>query len=259
MAGSLNADVVVAVDRLPAPGETVLAQDLHWHAGGKGANQAAAAALAGAPTTLIGCVGDDEDADRLRRVLTELGVQLGLRTVPGPTGRALISVDAAGENSIVVVGGANDLLDPSDVTGLGLTARDVAVAVLESPAPAIEAFLSDAGPARRILSPTPVEACSRALLAVADLVVVNEHEYAALAPIDAEVIVTLGSKGVRVGDEHFPAPAVETVDSTGAGDCFVGTLAAHLAAGCDLVEAATRANDAAARSVTRRGAMESYR
>ena len=262
VAGSINADVVVRVARLPRPGETVAATTVEWHAGGKGANQAAAAAAAGgAPTRFVGCVGDREHGPRLLDALGRFGVDLCVRTVSGPSGQAFVTVEGTGENSIVVVAGANAGLAVADVTGLALTEADVAVAPLESPVEAVLAFLHDAAPARRILNPTPVERCTPALLAEADIVVVNEHEHAVLA--DARpgptMIVTLGPRGVRVGDHHTPGVEVRAVDTTGAGDCFVGTLAARLARGDDLAAATTAANDAAARSVTRRGAMDSFR
>lgn len=257
--GSLNADIVVRADRLPAPGETVTGAAVEWHAGGKGANAAAAAAVAGAATTFIGCVGSDEHASRLVDVLSGFGVDVDVTEVDGPSGQAYITVDNAGENAIVVVPGANARARAAD---LSLGPGDVAVAVLEVPADAVLAFLRAAAPARRILNPTPVEHCTPELFAAADVVVVNEREYEALQTLDAigaEVIVTLGSAGVRVGGVVIPAePVEEVVDTTGAGDCFVGTLAARLVAGDDLVTAARAANAAAARSVTRPGAMQSY-
>jgi len=259
VAGSINADIVVRVACLPRPGETVGGMGVAWHAGGKGANQAAAAAAAGASTRFIGCVGDDEHAPRLLGVLGDFGVELHVRTVPGPSGQAFVTVDDAGENSIVVVPGANGRLSAADVTGLELAAADVAVAPLECPPDVVLDFLRSAAPARRVLNPTPVAQCTPELLAEADVVVVNEHEHAVLRPGNAQVVVTLGARGARVDGHHCPGVEVGAVDTTGAGDCFVGTLAARLALGDDLVTAAVAANRAAARSVTRPGAMESYR
>lgn len=258
--GSINADVVVRASRLPLPGETVTGTSVAWHAGGKGANQAAAAAAAGAATRFIGCVGSDEHGDRLRGCLSAFGVDLSVRTVDGASGQAYITVDSEGENSIVVIAGANASLTASDMADLHLADRDVAVSVLESPVDAVLEFLRAAAPARRILNPTPVERCTAEVLAEADIVVVNEHEEAHLPSLTGDVVVTLGARGARVGEHHLDGYAAgETVDTTGAGDCFVGTLAAHLAAGDDLLAAAAIANLAAARSVTKPGAMESYR
>lgn len=259
VAGSVNADIVVRAERLPRPGETVSGREVAWHAGGKGANQAAAAALAGAPTRFIGCVGSDDHGRRLVEVLTGFGVEVVTRVVEGPSGQAYITVDGRGENHIVVVPGANAALAAGDVDGVGLTAHDVALAVLESPAEAVLAFLRAARPARRILNPTPVERCTPALLAEADVVVVNEHEYDRLQPEHPGLVVTLGAGGVRVGEVTIAGVPATAVDTTGAGDCFVGTLGARLALGDDLVAAARAANAAAARSITRPGAMESYR
>lgn len=260
VAGSINADIVVRAARLPQPGETVSGHGVAWHAGGKGANQAAAAGSAGAEVTFIGCVGDDDHGGRLVDVLAGFGVEVVARRVPGASGQASIWVDAHGENSIVVVAGANAALGVDDVTGLGLAAGDVAVAVLESPVDAVVAFLRDAAPATRVLTPAPLDACTPEVLAHADVVVVNEHEAAEIGPVDATLVVTLGAGGVRIGDTTIPGISVaEVVDTTGAGDCFAGTLAARLAAGDALTTAAAVANAAAARSVTRPGAMESYR
>lgn len=260
VAGSINADVVVRTPRLPGPGETVSGTSVSWHAGGKGANQAAAAAVAGGDVRFIGCVGDDDHADRLVEELSSFGVDVTVRRVAGPSGQASIRVDDHAENSIVVIAGANDALARDDVIGLGLGRTDVAVAVLESPTETVVAFLRDAAPATRVLTPAPIEACTPEVLAEADIVVVNEHEAAALGAVDAVLVVTLGASGVRIGDDAIPGVEVDdVVDTTGAGDCFTGTLAARLAAGDALVDAARIANSAAARSVTRPGAMSSYR
>ena len=257
MFGSLNADIVVRTETLPAPGETVTGSSVEWHAGGKGANAAAASAAAGGSTILIGCVGSDEHAPRLLDILSGFGVTVDVTEVDGPSGQAYITVDGRGENSIVVVPGANAHARVGDLT---LDENDVAVAVLEVPADAVLAFLEAVAPARRVLNPTPVEHCTPDLLAAADVVVVNEREDEALQPIPGDVIVTLGSRGARIGDTEIPGEAPgEVVDTTGAGDCFVGTLAARLAFGDDLFDAARTANAAAARSVTKPGAMESYR
>lgn len=262
VAGSVNADLVVHTDRLPGPGHTVVATEVAWHAGGKGANQAAAASLAGARATIVGCLGRDDHADRLRAALSGRRVDVSLlRTVDGPCGQAHITVDAGGENTIVVVPGANDALAPAHVeaVGAGLGPDDVAVTVCEiAPATAL-AFLRAAAGARKVLNPTPPERCPPELLAAADLIVVNEHEAAVLDPPADRTIITMGAAGARFGRHHLTVrPAGAVLDTTGAGDCFVGTLAARLAAGDGIEAAIAAANEAAARSVTRPGAMESY-
>ena len=260
IAGSINADLVVRTARLPAPGETVLGRAVDWHPGGKSANQAAAASLAGAAVTFIGCLGRDEHGPRLRAALEATGVRVVVRPVDYPSGQAIVTVDEHGDNTVVVVPGANGALTADDVIdeAASLGPNDVAVACLEAPTDAVLAFLEAAAPARRILNPTPVERCAPELLAAADIVVVNEHEQRVLRLDRAPLVVTEGSRGAVVDGVRIDAPKVIAVDTTGAGDCFVGTLAARLAAGDDLVTSARAAVVAASRSTSRPGAMSSY-
>lgn len=283
---SLNADLVVTVEARPAGGETVLGGDLVVHPGGKGGNQAAAAALAGADVRVLGRVGDDAYGPMLREALAAAGADVS-RVVTTPSrasGVALITVTPDGENSIVVASGANDAVGPDDVTGVAGAA--VAVAQLEVPLPAVVALAErcaadgtrlvlNAAPPRRDLPATVLAAC--------DPLVVNAHEAAALTgaavPQDAEaaataaaalqrlgcrsVVLTLGGAGAVVRDAsgtwRVPAPDVaRVVDTTGAGDCLVGTLAARLAAGDDLPTATADAARTATQAVLRAGAQSSY-
>jgi ribokinase len=274
--GSLNADHRVHVDRLPAAGETVLASSTAVTAGGKGANQAVAAARAGAPTTIVGAVGDDPDGGLLARALAEQDIDARhVRAIPdAETGRALITVDRRGENTIVVAAGANEKLTTDDVDeGLrDIAVGDLLLLQLETPESLVRhaARVAAGAGATVILNPTPVPDSVHGLFDDVDLLVVNEHELAHLADditslagtADTTVICTLGADGVDVthrgGVEHIAAAAVEAVDSTAAGDTFIGYFAAHLAAAPDDILGAIRvAVQAAGVAVTRPGAIES--
>jgi ribokinase len=261
----LNEDVRVAVDRRPAGGETVLGGDITRTYGGKGGNQAIAAALAGAPTAMIAAVGDDDTGRAYRQCLAAFGVEvIGLVVRSGvPTGTAIIIVDADGENSIVVSPGANsrltvDDLDPVDLLDVG----DVLLVQLEvDPEVVADAVrrASNVG-ARIVINLAPYAALPADVLALADPVVVNEHEnelMLASGRRPGSVLVTLGAQGSRWGDVHVPAESAEVVDTTGAGDAYCGALAAALAVGCDASSAMRVATSAAARAVTRLGAQPS--
>ena len=275
MLGSLNMDISVTVPRLPESGATVLGGGAAYAPGGKGANQAVAAARLGAAAAMIGCVGDDDFGGRLRTALKEEGVaDEGVRTVPGaPTGLAMITVDAAGENMITVAPGANRQAGPREVAAVGAAAADVLVISAEIPADAIRAALAVAGPGLRVLNlaPAPPEAAGLVAAGV-DWLVVNESEAAAvlgaevsgldgaaaaaaeLAAMGASnVVVTAGAAGAacHTGSATVAVPGfkVRAVDSVGAGDTFVGALAVALAAGVapgDAVRAAAAAGAAAA-------------
>ena len=277
--GSANLDLVMAVHRLPAPGETVLGQELSEVAGGKGLNQAIAAARHSS-STLIGCVGNDPAAKTLEEVLQEAGVDTRhLQRSSGPTGRAFISVAADGENSIVVLPLANRALDVSNVLrALDAIRPAVVLSQLEIPIDVVQhvASWSAANGARFVLNPSPVTALERTLLEVSDPLIVNASEARAilrsigsttsmnvpnaesaaraLLAVTSSVVVTDGSHGAWAGstpDEVnlVPGHSVVARDTTGAGDEFAGVLAAHLAGGMALREAATMANEAAARLV----------
>ena len=266
MLGSINMDLVTTVDHLPAPGETLLGNSFRTTPGGKGGNQAIAAAHAGGSVTFVGAVGDDSFADRLRSGLTAAGVSTEqLRVVPGSSGIAAITVDADAENSIVVVPGAN-----GTVVGLTDADRDlirsaaVLVCQLEIPLSAVvtAAGIAAAAGIPVLLNPSPVRELPAELLAAVDLLVVNEGEAAALgtAALAAvpHLVTTVGPRGAtyRGGDEefHIAAPRVTPVDTTGAGDAFTGALAVAWAAGADPRQALQRACAAGALATRLEGA-----
>jgi ribokinase len=283
--GSINMDLVVTADRFPGPGETIAGTGFARYPGGKGANQAVAAARLGASVAFVGAVGDDPFGVVLTAGLAEAGIDTSrIRTLPGiPTGTAVITV-AAAENTIVVVAGANGAIRPEDVADLPVSSGDSVMAQLEVPLPAIRAAFerARAAGARTVLNAAPALDAARDILPLVDLLVVNEHELALMAgmPVDAgdpdslaaaaarlaqtgtgTVVVTLGAAGAVAfaGDHRVGAPGhrVAAVDTTGAGDCFVGALAAELARGTDLAQALRFANAAAAVSVGRPGAAPS--
>jgi ribokinase len=240
----------------------VLGTRLQRLPGGKGANQAVAAAAAGAQVVLVGCVGDDADGRSYRAGLERRGVGVdALRVVDAPTGTALIVVDESGENSIVVVPGANATVTQDDVRRLDLHADDVLLVQLEIPLDVVAAAIrhAQAVGARVVLNVAPYADLDADLLAAADPVVANETEAAALATMPRSLVVTLGSRGARWtadgATREVAAPVVEAVDTTGAGDAFAGTLAARLAAGADDEVALADAVAAAAESVTTVGAQ----
>ena len=235
--GSVNADLTFTVDALPRPGQTVLASTLSAAPGGKGANQAVAAARAGASVQLVAALGTDAAADDLRAHLRANDVGLdSVATMPGPSGSAVIVVDAAAENTIVVAPGANGHLDVGDADVRAVIAdSDVVLLQLEIPiATAIAAArVGQAAGAVVIVNASPAGAKPHDLLALsgaADVVVVNEAEAREWHWPVPHLVITRGARGASyVGeDERFdiPAPTVEAVDTTGAGDVFAGVLAA---------------------------------
>ncbi|MDF3045755.1 MAG: ribokinase [Ornithinibacter sp.] len=264
--GSLNVDLVTRVERHPRPGETVLGTGLVRLAGGKGANQAVAAAAAGAGVAMVGCVGDDAGGTAYRTRLTARGVDVhAVRVVPGvPSGHAVVTVAEGGENSIVVVPGANDLLDEREVAAVdGLRPGDVLLVQLEVPRAVVcTAVRRAAGRgARVVLNIAPYAALPPDVVALADPVVANEHEMAALAEAGAEprsVLVTFGANGASWDGLTVPAhvvAAAEVADTTGAGDAFCGALAAALARGARREEALDAALAAGAAAVLHEGAQ----
>ena len=287
--GSINQDIVARVDRIPAPGETVLASSLVRTGGGKGANQAVAARRAGGTSVaFVGAVGTDPDGEKLRDALVADGIDVsGLSQVEGPSGMALISVDNAADNTIVVVPGANaaaTALTPEQ-RSLVATAR-VVLTQLEIPV----ALVQDAAAARgaqtwhllNAAPSAPFKTAKAALLSSVDVLIVNEHEalditgvddletaVMALAPLVRALVVTLGRRGSLVvcGGERADVPAftADAVDTTGAGDTFCGMFAATLAASRRapesvdtllLANAARAGAAAAAIAVTRPGAQD---
>ncbi|GAA1798405.1 ribokinase [Actinomadura chokoriensis] len=281
--GSVNADLVVGVERRPAPGETVLGSDLAVHPGGKGANQAVAAARLGGRTGIVGRVGDDGHGALLRDALAAAGVDLAhLAATPGvPTGVALITVGPDGDNSIIVSPGANARLGPGDVAAARAMIAGAAVVSfqLEVPLPAVEAAARAAAEAggRVVLNLSPPAPVPDGLLALCDPLVVNEHEAAFLLegggdPRDMaaalaaagprSVVVTLGADGAVVADGDgsaaIPSPETDAVDTTGAGDAFTAALCLRLARGDALRDAARYAARAGAAAVRGRGAQSSF-
>ncbi|MFJ8623234.1 ribokinase [Kitasatospora sp. NPDC093550] len=283
--GSANVDLVIGVERRPGPGETVLGSDLAVHPGGKGANQAVAAARLGARTALLARVGDDANGRLLLESQRNAGVDTGGVLVGGaPTGVALITVDPSGDNSIVVSPGANGRLTPEDVRAAGplFQASRVVSAQLEIPLESVvEVVRRLPSGTRFVLNPSPPRPLPAEVLAACDPLIVNEHEARVilgggtigddpaawagelLASGPASVVVTLGSEGALVasaGEEAVRvAPVkVDAVDTTGAGDSFTAALAWKLGAGAPLVEAAGYAARVGAVAVTRRGAQESF-
>ena len=262
--GSLNIDSTVEVARHPQPGETLLGGDLVKQFGGKGANQAIAAARAGARVGMVGRVGDDADGDAYLRRLQGYGIDTThiARTHGVPTGHAAIAVDADGENTIIVSPGANGRLTVADLAALtSLAAGDVLLAQLEVDTDVVAeaARIAASRGARVILNLAPYAGLPGDVLELADPVVVNEHENAQLeadgyAP--RSVLVTRGGTGSQWGEVTVAAGVASTVvDTTGAGDCYCGTLAAGLAAGLGERDAMEAASTAAALSVGWAGAQ----
>jgi ribokinase len=259
--GSINLDLVAAVPRLPKPGETLTGAELSHVPGGKGANQAVAAARLGADVRFIGAVGTDDFG---RLAITELrGVDAdlsGLQVVDAPTGIALILVDAAGENQIVVVPGANHALDP---VAVDVGEPDALVCQLELRDESIEAALGQTD-AFFCLNAAPARPVATSILERADLIVANSLELEALgsSPLGALFALTLGAEGALLLEDgveiaRAEPPAVEAVDGTAAGDAFTGCLVVSLLEGRDRAEALRRACVAGALAASRPGAQPS--
>jgi ribokinase len=278
--GSLNMDISVTVPRLPVPGATVLGSAAQFTPGGKGANQAVAAARLGADVRMVGCVGADDFGRQLLAALRAEGIDPdSVRVVPEvPTGLAMIAVDQVGENLIIVAPGANQQVSSPDVAAA--SNHDILVISAEIPAPAIARALAQAGPSILNLAPAPPAAAALVGQGV-DWLVVNESEAAAVlgrpvdGPADAALaavalvavgprhaVVTAGAHGAALASADAPGPAevidafpVHAVDTVGAGDTFVGALAVALAAGVPAPEAVRAAAAAGAAAVTRHGAQ----
>ncbi len=255
--GSINQDLVFTTDRLPLPGETLLAKKFKQFAGGKGANQAVAAARQGAKVCLVGAVGDDLFGSALRDQIVAQGIDTQhLHTIANcTTGTACIVVDQAGQNSIVVALGANARINAEQVIHALGKARSGGLLLmpLEIPIDIVEVALKTArkNGLLTLLNPSPVEPIlgRLQLLADVDLLILNQHEASKLCGLKIDtsqpetlknatnhllglsckdVLITLGSQGVFYQSEIFPAPAAKVVDTTGAGDCFAGSLAAAM-------------------------------
>jgi ribokinase len=284
--GSSNTDLVVRVPELPRAGATILGDDLLTLAGGKGANQAVAARRAGAVVYFVGCLGRDNFGDQAMAGLAAEGIYLDYvyRTGDAPSGVALIAVAADGHNSIVVAPGANTHLEPGDIDRAApvFARADLVVAQLEVPIAAVRHALLHARErgVLTLLNPAPAQSLDAALLGAVDVLVCNETEAEALTGLpvadaaQAEaatralaergprlVILTRGAEGAVLAEgpvvQHIPAFRVEAVDTTAAGDAFIGSLACGLAQGRAPLEAAHYASAAAALSVQRMGAQAS--
>jgi ribokinase len=265
--GSLNVDLVTSVQSHPRPGETVLGTGLDRYAGGKGANQALAAARAGsAEVLLVGRVGADEGGSLYRQRLERAGVDVsGVRVDDSePTGHALIVVDEDGENTIVVVAGANGRVCEPDLTPVGACgAGDVVLLQLEIPLRIVAAAarMAHERGARVVINVAPFASLPPEIVALADPLVANEHEAAALADaggVPASLLVTFGAHGASWDGVEFAAHTVPTHrvrDTTGAGDAFCGALAAALATGADRAAAMEAALAAGATAVQHHGAQ----
>ncbi|MBA3266452.1 MAG: ribokinase [Nocardioidaceae bacterium] len=285
--GSVNRDYVCRLARLPAPGATVLGSDVMVASGGKGGNQAVAAAHAGADVFLVACVGDDEDGRALLADLGATGVHTSqVKLLPEVrTGAAFVFVAPDGENSIVVAPGANGRVDPSAVTAAVAALLDdsgVLVVQAEIPVPAVVSAMQAASGhgGRAVLNLAPYCELPAHAIALADPLVVNETEAGELGgePVRGvagaqaaavkllerarSVVVTLGAQGAVVASAgevaHVPAAEVEVIDSTGAGDAFTGALAAALSAGEDLISAVRSGVAAGTYAVGMPGAQPSY-
>lgn len=277
--GSINMDTVLRVERIPLAGETVLAHSMERYAGGKGANQAVAAARMGAQVHIIGRVGADEAGDFMRTSLRESGVETDAveTSVGTSTGLALITVSADGENCIVVNQGANALVDECQLVRCeGIFSKaSYCVFQLEIPIETVFAGIRQchALGVQAVLNPSPSVPIPDDVLSCVSLLIVNQSEYALLAGPGSDpvafvqakgvhdMIVTLGARGLEHvtadGKKFYSSVRVEAVDTTGAGDCFLGAFIAMLAEGHAMKDAIRIAMKAAAISVTRRGAQRS--
>lgn len=264
--GSANLDLVATVDRLPGPGETLTGHDFAEYPGGKGLNQAVAAARAGARTAFVGAIGRDAAGTMLRDVMHADQIDTALvEVVDAPTGRAMIGVASNGENSIIVIPGANGTVDVESlpVTRVLLTQLEVPLATVER-----SLRLGREAGAITVLNPAPARPIDDAVLQWCDVVVPNEHEVELLGGVAhllalgaRAVVVTLGSEGADLhtadGVTHVDPFPVTPVDTTAAGDSFCGALCARLAAGDDLLVALRFAAAAGALCTTGVGAVPS--
>lgn len=283
--GSLNVDLVVGLQRMPAAGETVFGETLERHPGGKGLNQAVAAARLGTPVTMVGAVGDDGSGEWLREVMAAEGIdQAGIATVPGTSGTALIEVDASGANRIIVISGANEQVSAQAVEAFLTTCPDVGVVLTQGEVPidAIAAAMrvGRSRGAQTILNPAPVRDYPRELMGWVDYLVPNEHEAALMTGMDVGtavdaveaagemtrwgagcVVITRGERGAvwstATNSGQVQAFRVSAVDTVAAGDAFCGGLASALARGESLAEALRCASACGALAATKDGAVPS--
>lgn len=286
VAGSINMDVVARAERHPVPGETVFGSDLHYIPGGKGSNQAVAASRLGGDVTLVGKLGHDPFGDTLHAFLKSEQLKLDYvqRSETAPSGIALIVVDDHSENTIVVISGSNGEVDDTSIAPLTFQGGEIVLSQFEIPQPTIKVLFEKAraAGATTILNPAPAARFIDGLLPLIDVLVVNETELAFLsgsvsvpsepagivglaqkmrARPDQRILITLGAQGAVCLDgdtvHTVEGQHVKAVDTTGAGDCFVGALAVALSEGRAMPDAMRFANIAASISVTRIGASAS--
>jgi ribokinase len=279
--GSANVDLTLAVERIPSPGETVLATGHERHPGGKGLNQAVAAARAGAQTAFVAAVGADDGGELLLSTMTDTGLDVALvRRVAEPTGTAVVTVDADGENAIVVASGANgSMIRLAADEAAAIERARVLVMQLETPLSiVVEASrVGRAAATTVVLNAAPAQPLETAVLELVDALVVNEHEARLVAEVGAAmglgdvgrvladrvplVAITLGARGAQwfgvEGEGSVSAPQASVVDTTGAGDAFTGVLAAALAEGVSWPDAVWRGVVAGAIAVESAGAVPS--
>lgn len=288
--GSINADLTVHVDRLPSPGETLIGHDTSISPGGKGANQAVAAALLGSDVSFIGAVGDDAHSTTAMDILSSSGVELsGVIVSMESTGLAVITVDREGENTIIVEPGANARVNADYVQNHHDSIAEAEIVLLQGEIPASGfAAAARAATGRVVINLAPVIEVDQDALLTADPLVVNEHEAALVLnqlgrqdfdgnPHDSDpeetvarlldsgfrsAVITLGARGCVVADggeiKHVSSPTVTAVDTVGAGDAFTGALCHRLLEGDSLIDAARFAARVGAFAVTRSGAQTSY-
>jgi ribokinase len=285
--GSVNRDLVVYVEEFPKTGETVFGHRFQHFPGGKGANQAVAASRLGGNVQLVGNVGSDAFGKQMRDFLAAENIDTSEVTVldAEPTGLALIAVDSASDNSIIVVSGANMVWQRRDLGRLKIEPGDIVISQFEIPLEIIESAFARAkeNGATTILNPAPFKSAPETILSKTDYLIVNEVELEALsgAAVDTEdpnsaytamtllhqrgpvaIVATLGHRGALFSDAtgRYEAKGhnVSAIDATGAGDCFIGGFAAALAKSDPVPDAINFANKAAAISVTRRGAASSF-
>ena len=281
--GSANTDLVISTCRFPQPGETIAGHGFMSNRGGKGANQAVAAARLGAEVAFVGKLGRDVYGEQTLEALAREGISTeGVsRTAAAPSGIAVITVDANGENTIIVDGGANNLLSAEDIAAAEGLFSDAAIVLMQLETP-VEALLAAAQTAHRhgalvVLNPAPAPSggLPEELLHAVDLLIPNQTEAALLSGMGADdvesacraaedlcrrgagrVIITMGSQGALVDGRLVKSYPTTVVDTTAAGDTFCGALCARLAAGDDLATAADYACRAAAFTVSRKGAQQ---
>ncbi|MEC8280943.1 MAG: PfkB family carbohydrate kinase [Pseudomonadota bacterium] len=278
--GSVNADLFFNPDHLPGPGATVLCPDYTVHTGGKGANQAVAAARAGAPVAMVGAVGDDVFAATARQTLAAAGVDVGgLITSPGATGAAVVAVDGRGENQIIVASGANGRVSLAQVEALDFGVVTTLLLQMEIPRAVVEAAIDRAAAAgvRVVLNLAPAAPLDPARLSRVDVLIANRGEADSLVPEADDAlqqarllaarhgllaVVTLGADGAVAADDaghawRVVALPVTVIDTVGAGDAFVGALAAALDCGRPMARALAEASVAGAHACTQRGPQTS--